>query len=181
MSDLLILSELETKDASFTEEENQELEQLDINEIISQTLASLRRKINEKEIRENVELDPNIPKISGNKFFIEQMFTNLIDNAVKYNQCGGEVQIRTSTNEDKILIKIADTGIGIPKDHQDRIFERFYRVDKNRSRSIGGTGLGLSIVKHIVLVHGGEIKLESELDKGSEFTIELPINREFLQ
>ena len=178
VSDLLILSELETKDSTFTEQGNQDLEQLDINEIISQTLASLRRKINEKEIHEKVELDPTVPKINGIKFFIEQMFTNLIDNAIKYNQCGGQVHISTGSNEDKILVKISDTGIGIPKDHQDRIFERFYRVDKNRSRSIGGTGLGLSIVKHIVLVHGGEIKLESELDKGSEFTIELPLNRE---
>ena len=103
------------------------------------------------------------------------MFTNLIDNAVKYTDCGGKVKVVSSVNNGNVTVKISDSGIGIPKEHQDRIFERFYRVDKNRSREIGGTGLGLSIVKHIVLVHGGSIDLVSEEEKGSEFTIELPV------
>ncbi len=175
VSDLLILSELEGKDTLFTEGSNEDFESLNINEIIKQTLSSLRRKINEKQIEESVDLGDSLPPIKGIKFFLEQMFTNLIDNSVKYTECGGKVSVNSSLKGDNIVIKIADTGIGIPKDHQDRIFERFYRVDKNRSRDIGGTGLGLSIVKHIVLVHGGKINLVSEEEKGSEFTIELPV------
>jgi len=175
VSDLLILSELEGKDSLFAESSNEDFESININEIIKQTLYSLKRKVNEKQIEESVELEENLPQIKGIKFFLEQMFTNLIDNAVKYNKGGGKVSIKSFVNENNVVIKISDTGIGIPKDHQDRIFERFYRVDKNRSREIGGTGLGLSIVKHIVLVHGGTISLVSEEGKGSEFTIELPL------
>jgi len=178
VSDLLILSELEGKDSLFSEDSDQDFEQINVNEIITQTLASLKRKIKEKEIHENIDLEDSLPPIWGIKFFLEQMFTNLIDNAVKYNKCAGEMRINSYSNENYIVIKISDSGIGIPREHQDRIFERFYRVDKNRSREIGGTGLGLSIVKHIVLVHGGKITLDSEEGKGSEFTIELPINLE---
>jgi len=175
VSDLLILSELEGKDTLFAESSNEDFESININEIIKQTLSSLKRKVNEKQIEESVELGENLPQIKGIKFFLEQMFTNLIDNAVKYNKSGGKVSIKSFVNKDNVVIKISDTGIGIPKDHQDRIFERFYRVDKNRSREIGGTGLGLSIVKHIVLVHGGIISLVSEEGKGSEFIIKLPL------
>ena len=175
VSDLLILSELEGKDTLFAESSNEDFEYINVNEIIKQTLASLKRKINEKQIDESIDLEDGLPQIKGIKFFLEQMFTNLIDNAVKYTESGGKVIVSSSLEGDNIVIRIADTGIGIPKDHQDRIFERFYRVDKNRSREIGGTGLGLSIVKHIVLVHGGNINLVSEEEKGSEFTIELPV------
>ena len=178
VSDLLILSELEGKDSLFSENSSQDFEQININEVIMQTLASLKRKIKEKEIKEKIELEDSLPPINGIKFFLEQMFTNLIDNAVKYNKCAGEMKINSFSSNNSIVIKISDSGIGIPKEDQDRIFERFYRVDKNRSREIGGTGLGLSIVKHIVLVHGGTISLKSEEEKGSEFTIELPINHE---
>ena len=176
VSDLLILSELEGKDSLYSDDSKQEFEQLNVNEIILQTLASLKRKIKEKEINEKIDLEDGLPAISGIKFFMEQMFTNLIDNAVKYNKCSGEMRVNTYSDENSVVIKISDTGIGIPKEHQDRIFERFYRVDKNRSREIGGTGLGLSIVKHIVLAHGGTINLDSEVESGSEFTIELPID-----
>ncbi|MGI9554265.1 MAG: sensor histidine kinase [Thermodesulfobacteriota bacterium] len=175
VSDLLILSELEGKDSLFSEDSDQDFEQINVNEIILQTVASLNRKIKDKEIQEKIELEESMPPINGIKFFLEQMFTNLIDNSIKYNHCGGEVKIKTYSNANNVVIKITDTGLGIPKEQQDRIFERFYRVDKNRSREIGGTGLGLSIVKHIVLVHGGNIDLVSEEEKGSEFTIELPI------
>lgn len=104
------------------------------------------------------------------------MLINLIDNAIKYNKYGGEIRLNSYKDVKSAVVKISDTGIGIPKEHQNRVFERFYRVDKNRSREAGGTGLGLSIVKHIVLVHGGSITLSSEMGKGSEFTVELPIN-----
>ena len=103
------------------------------------------------------------------------MLINLIDNAAKYTPEGGAIGIGISTPDSQFIIEVSDTGIGIPKEHLPRIFERFYRVDKTRSRKVGGTGLGLSIVKHIVIMHGGKIEVQSEVGKGSRFIITLPI------
>jgi two-component system phosphate regulon sensor histidine kinase PhoR len=104
---------------------------------------------------------------------LEQMLTNLIDNAIKFNREGGKVTVKFErSTRDQIMI--LDTGEGIPAQYLDRLFERFYRVDRARSREIGGTGLGLAIVKHLARAHGGEISVISELSKGSVFTIELP-------
>ena len=101
---------------------------------------------------------------------------NLCDNAIKYNHNGGEVTVCVNqTNRDTVL-SVKDTGIGIPEESKDRIFERFYRVDKSRSKEVGGTGLGLSIVKHAVMIHKGKIKVNSEMGKGSEFIVVLPNN-----
>jgi len=103
------------------------------------------------------------------------MLVNLIDNAIKYTDKGGiEISLKDGKNYVKIGVK--DTGIGIPREDIERIFERFYVVDKSRSRKLGGTGLGLSIVKHIVLLHNGKIEVESTPGKGTKFTILLPIN-----
>jgi len=102
-----------------------------------------------------------------------QMLTNLIDNAIKFNRDGGEVVISlTKSDRDRILV--SDTGEGIPSHHLDRLFERFYRVDRARSRELGGTGLGLAIVKHLAKSHGGEVTVRSQIGEGTEFTIELP-------
>jgi len=98
----------------------------------------------------------------------------LIDNAIKYTPDGGSVAIRAGAVDDKVIIRIADSGIGIPADVQDRLFERFFRVDKARSRELGGTGLGLSIVKHLTQSFGGAVRVESEVGKGSTFSVELP-------
>ena len=102
------------------------------------------------------------------------MFINLIDNAIKYTPERGSIGIHISQPDSYFRVEIADTGVGIPKEHLPRIFERFYRVDKTRSRKLGGTGLGLSIVKHIVIMHGGKINVQSEEGKGSRFIVELP-------
>ncbi|NLB17082.1 MAG: PAS domain-containing sensor histidine kinase [Clostridiales bacterium] len=101
---------------------------------------------------------------------------NLCDNAIKYNKYGGSVSVYIEVSQYEIKLQIKDTGIGIPRSSLDRIFERFYRVDKSRSKEVGGTGLGLSIVKHAVLIHNGTINVESELGKGTVFTITLPKN-----
>ncbi len=106
---------------------------------------------------------------------LEQLLVNLLDNAVKFNRRGGEVRLAVTREGDRIRITVADTGIGIPSTDLSRIFERFYRVDKARSREMGGTGLGLSIVKHIVERLNGTITVESQLGKGSTFTILLPV------
>ncbi len=99
---------------------------------------------------------------------------NLCDNAIKYNHCGGRVSVSVSQGERETVLKVKDSGIGIPEDEQERIFERFYRVDKSRSKEAGGTGLGLSIVKHAVLIHHGTIRLESSPGQGSEFIVTIP-------
>ncbi len=175
VSDLLILSELEGKGLINSAEDKNEFDQIDVKEAIFHSVVSLESKFNKKNINEKIEVKDNLPLIRGDKFLIEQMLTNLIDNAVKYTPDNGNVIVRAFTTDKIITIEIEDSGIGIPKDHQDRIFERFYRVDKDRSRKMGGTGLGLSIVKHTVLQHNGTISIDSEEQKGTKFTIKLPI------
>jgi heavy metal sensor kinase len=112
--------------------------------------------------------------VMGNKMRLQQLFTNLIDNAIKFTP-EGTVRITMEKNEEVVLIKIKDTGIGIPKGEQERIFKRFYRVDKSRSRETGGVGLGLSIAEWIAYAHHGKIEVKSEVNQGSTFTIYLPI------
>jgi len=104
---------------------------------------------------------------------LEQMLTNLVDNAIKFNREGGSVTIRYQ-NGDRDRILVEDTGDGIPPQHLERLFERFYRVDRARSRDLGGTGLGLVIVKHLAKAHAGEVTVESKMGEGSVFTIDLP-------
>jgi two-component system phosphate regulon sensor histidine kinase PhoR len=106
---------------------------------------------------------------------LEQACVNLLDNAIKYSPENSVVRIAASRAEDEIQVRFQDMGIGIAKRHLPRLFERFYRVDKARSRKLGGTGLGLAIVKHIAQAHGGDITVESELEKGSTFTLHLPV------
>jgi len=98
----------------------------------------------------------------------------LIDNAIKYTKESGLIEISLSEQGQAVCVTVQDNGIGIPQKHRDRVFERFYRVDKARSRELGGTGLGLSIVKHIVLVHNGNIAIESELNKGTKISVTFP-------
>ncbi|MCH3964065.1 MAG: cell wall metabolism sensor histidine kinase WalK [Clostridium sp.] len=113
--------------------------------------------------------------IYGNKDKFKQMMINLVDNAIKYSDNGGQVKITASSEDEVCVIEVEDNGVGISKEHQERLFERFYRVDKARSRSQGGTGLGLAIVKHIVMGFAGSIKVESEIGKGSKFIVRIPI------
>jgi signal transduction histidine kinase len=112
--------------------------------------------------------------VIGDKVRLQQLFTNLIDNAIKYTS-RGSIHVTVEKNKDSALVKIRDTGIGIPKEEQEKIFKRFYRVDKSRSRETGGVGLGLSIAEWIVHAHHGRIEVESELNQGSTFTVNLPI------
>ena len=117
----------------------------------------------------------DLPNPLVDKLLIEQVFVNLIDNAIKYTPSGGIITVSSETNESEVIVYVSDTGIGITSDALPRIFERFYRVDKGRSREIGGTGLGLSITKHILLQHGGRIWAESVFGKGSVFKFALPL------
>lgn len=175
VSDLLVLSELESKDSFYSTSGGKDFEPVKFSEIVNQSVMSLKGKMDEKDMTLNVDISEDIPDIKGNKFLLEQMVSNLVDNAIKYTPSGGNIKIATHTKDNSIILTVSDTGIGIPREDRDRIFERFYRVDKTRSRKIGGTGLGLSIVKHIVLLHGGTISVESELNRGSSFLVKLPV------
>ena len=102
---------------------------------------------------------------------LEEVVYNLCDNAIRYNKENGQVLLKVTHEAEAVILQVKDTGIGIPKEHHNRIFERFYRVDKSRSKSTGGTGLGLAIVKHIAAIHDATIELESEEDKGTCITL----------
>ena len=110
--------------------------------------------------------------ISGVRRLLYEVVYNLCDNAIKYNKQGGYVKVSVSENADNVQISVSDNGIGIAPEHQDKIFERFYRVDKSHSKQSGGTGLGLSIVKHAVQYHHGKITVDSDLDKGTDISIQ---------
>ncbi len=129
--------------------------------------------------RKNITLTSDIKevKLYGVKQLLSEMIYNLLDNAIKYNKDNGTVDLTVSEENDNAIISVKDSGIGIAKEDQERIFERFYRVDKSHSKATGGTGLGLSIVKHTVMYHHGKIEVNSELNKGTEIKIILPITK----
>ena len=117
-------------------------------------------------------------RVVGSDYLIREMFYNLCDNAVKYNHDGGKIHVTIREDDDNAVISFADTGIGIPESEQDRVFERFYRVDKSHSRTLGGTGLGLSIVKHAAQVQNASVEMKSEPDIGTTITVYFPFDRE---
>ncbi|HEC69940.1 MAG TPA: HAMP domain-containing histidine kinase [Candidatus Omnitrophica bacterium] len=166
VSDLLLLSELEEKGLT------QIKEKMNLEEIAENVCKIFEQKAKEKNLKLSLICESK-PVIKGDPFKLEQMFINLIDNAIKYTE-KGEVSVLLKQIGKEVIVKVKDTGIGIPEEHLDRIFERFYVVDKSRSKKLGGTGLGLSIVKHIVLLHNGKIDVESTPGKGTEFTITFP-------
>lgn len=150
--------------------------QLPIEEVSLWTLAGEVREIlqyaaEKKQVSIDITGDPGI--LHGVQSLLFELIYNLMDNGIRYNKTGGSVKVSVADEENRVILKIADTGIGIPPEHQTKIFERFYRVDKSHSRTSGGTGLGLSIVKHAVKYHQGTIKIDSEEGKGTCITVEL--------
>jgi two-component system phosphate regulon sensor histidine kinase PhoR len=127
----------------------------------------------DKQLSLAMDVQKNLPPIKADLFKIEQMLINLLDNAVKYTDRGG-IAVSVDAQGKRVRIRVRDTGIGIPQDDIPRVFERFYVVDKSRSRKSGGTGLGLAIVKHIVLQHSGTIGIESVPGEGTTVTVALP-------
>ncbi|MYH39660.1 MAG: PAS domain-containing protein, partial [Candidatus Dadabacteria bacterium] len=172
-SDLLVLSELESGETD-TQDSRKGDEEIDIRETILRSVGSLDSLFSKNRVNLSLEIEDGMPPYRANRFLVERMLINLVENSAKYTPADGSVSVRASAQNGSLRIEIEDNGIGIPPEHHERIFERFYRVDKNRSREIGGTGLGLSIVKHIVIQHGGTIALRSTEGEGSTFTVELP-------
>lgn len=168
INDILQLSEIENAKSDTNIEEH------DLSGIISEVLAILTPEAGKKGVELKADLAKKII-VKVNRDRIKQLLINLVDNAIKYNRENGNVLVRAAKSEGSLAIIVEDTGIGIEEQHLSRIFERFYRVDRGRSRSMGGTGLGLSIVKHIVNLYDGSVFVESEPGKGSKFTVLLPL------
>ena len=166
IEDIMRLSEIE--ETIYTEKDP-----VNLLSIAQQTARRLADLAQQKQVGINVRGEDVI--LYANAVNMSELFFNLMENGIKYNKQGGSLNVSVMRKEDYAQIQINDTGIGIPSEHQSRIFERFYRVDKSRSKQTGGTGLGLSIVKHIVERHDGEIRLISEVDKGTCITIKLPL------
>ena len=166
VNDLLMLSSLE-------EGASLELEVIDLRSFIENVARIFDQRLKDKQLALVVEVKESLPAIKADQFKLEQVVVNLLDNAVKYTE-RGEIVVSVDIHDQQVSIQVRDTGIGIPKDAIPRIFERFYVVDKSRSRKSGGTGLGLSIVKHIVLLHNGAIRVESTPGEGTTFTVTLP-------
>lgn len=148
---------------------------LDSALLLKRAVAVMDNQAKVKSISLKLDLPPALPKIKGDEARFLQVMINLLDNAIKYTPQGGKVIVSAKAVSDVLEIDISDTGIGIASEDLPRIFERFYRVDKARSRELGGTGLGLSIVKHIVQAHGGQVRVVSELGKGSTFSFTIPL------
>ncbi|MFZ4591280.1 MAG: HAMP domain-containing sensor histidine kinase [Ignavibacteria bacterium] len=169
IDDLLLLSKVEQiKDARYLKFEDK-----NVSEIIKTAVENLSHKAEIKGIRLNLVCDEGLI-FPLNSNLIEQAIINLIDNSIKYCANNSEINVSAVIFEKALNITVADNGIGIPKEDIPRLFERFYRVDKARTREEGGTGLGLSIVKHICFVHNGTVEVESEVNKGSKFIIKIP-------
>ncbi len=149
-----------------------------LKELIAHTVASFADRLSHKNQVLNIAVNPEDLEAWVDEEKMQRTLSNLLDNAHKYTPAGGQIEICAKQELDRIKIEVSDNGEGIPSEHLPRIFERFYRVDKARSRQLGGTGLGLAIVKHIVLAHGGEISVESKVGAGTKFTIHLPKTRE---
>lgn len=166
VNDLLTLSKLE-------HDKSLEKENVVIDSFLENILKIFSHRIHTKGLELTIEHNSQITLMQADRFKLEQVFINLIDNAVKYTD-KGSINISIDDDETNLIFKISDSGNGIAEEHLPRLFERFYVVDKSRSRRMGGTGLGLSIAKHIVNLHNGTIEVESEIGKGTTFIIKLP-------
>lgn len=174
INDLLQLSKIESQEIKM------EFQPVVLKELVEGVVSNFKEAIKQKAHIIEINIPPDFPTIEVDPQRIEQVFINLLDNAIKFTPQKGRICIKAVDRGEDIRVEVSDTGIGIPQEHLPRIFERFYRVDKARSRELGGTGLGLSIVKHIVQAHRGKVGVESELGKGSNFFFILPKNQFFL-
>jgi two-component system, OmpR family, phosphate regulon sensor histidine kinase PhoR len=172
-ADLVTLSRVELKQQTF---------QFDVypaNELLREAIDVVRPLADKKGVRLVEQPGPEEAEVSCDPEAVSQILSNLLDNAIKYTPEGGDVAVGAAPDGDTVKFSVRDSGCGIPEEELPRLFERFYRVDKARSRELGGTGLGLSIVKHLVLAHGGQVWVESRKNEGSTFWFTLPTTRKF--
>lgn len=168
INDLLSLSRIESRELMLR------LESLELGPEIKQIVDKLKPRFQKKELGLSVAVPGHPVIVRADRDRMEQVLLNLLENSLMYTPSGGHVEVGVQDESNMVVVSVKDTGIGIPPDDLPRIFERFYRVDRARSRKLGGTGLGLAIVKHLVEAHGGKVWVESELGKGSQFYFTLP-------
>jgi two-component system phosphate regulon sensor histidine kinase PhoR len=169
VEDVLSLARLETPEAELS------LSEVDLPELLHSIMRDWEKRFEARQLKSHLNFPGNLPLLEADESRLQEIIYNLLDNAVKYSQPGGTVFLRAEIDGGRVRISVADQGVGIPEADLPRIFERFYRADKARSRELGGTGLGLSIVKHIVQLHGGSVEASSELGKGTTISVLLPI------
>ncbi|MBO6213985.1 MAG: HAMP domain-containing histidine kinase, partial [Lachnospiraceae bacterium] len=166
VEDIIKLEEMDERMESY------EFEEVDLNDIAKEVCEHLRIAASQKGVK--VKLSEGEAIIYGTRSIVFEMLYNLCDNAIKYNVEGGSIDIKTYTDREGVFFDIWDTGIGIPPEEQELVFDRFYRVDKSRSRGLGGTGLGLSIVRQGVILHSGDIKIISNEGEGTRIILRFP-------
>lgn len=167
VNDISELSEIESGAVHLT------IEEFELRQLVDEVFSGLAPRAAKSGVSLNNQA-PETAEVAADRHRLEQILVNLVDNAIKFNHPGGNVSVSLENFGDGAIIKVRDTGQGISAEHLPRVFERFYRVDKARSREVGGTGLGLAIVKHLAILHGGEAHVTSEPGVGSEFSVKLP-------
>ncbi len=172
LADLALLSNSESY------RQNLDYENIDVNKMISSVCKSLRVIADEKSIEIRHENSLALVEVMADPEQLEKLLSNLVRNAIRYNKKNGSIRIWAEEDEKEIVLNVQDTGIGIAQEHLQNVFERFYRVDKARTRSEGGSGLGLAICKWIAEIHGGKIEVSSKIDRGTHFSVRLPRNLE---
>ena len=169
VDDLLTLAKLESGRS------NLQVGEIELPRLFADVTRDWEKKFAEKKLKATVELSRDLPALYADEGRLQEVLYNLIDNAVKYAPENGNISLAATRRDHQLVLAVSDDGVGIAPDDLPRIFERFYRVDKARSRALGGTGLGLSIVKHIAQLHGGRVEAESELGKGTTIRVTLPL------
>jgi two-component system phosphate regulon sensor histidine kinase PhoR len=170
VEDLLTLAQLESTNP------NLQLSDVRLSELFAAIVRDWAKKFAEKKLSVDVGIASDVPIIRADETRLQEVLYNLLDNALKYSRPGGKIRLQAQRRGDDIALSVSDTGVGISNTDLPRIFERFYRADKARSRELGGTGLGLSIVKHIAQMHGGGVEAESALGRGTTIRVMIPLN-----
>jgi two-component system phosphate regulon sensor histidine kinase PhoR len=170
VDDLLSLAQLESAQATL------DLGVVRLDELFNNLIRDWKEKLAAKNLKVVVDLTPEALTLHADGTRLEEALYNLLDNALKFSRENGQIHLQAARRGPDIVLSVADNGLGIDKEHLPRIFERFYRADKARSRELGGTGLGLAIVKHIAQLHGGRVEAESELGRGTTISVVLPAN-----
>ena len=168
VDDLLTLAQLESRNTTL------QFSDVQLAELFESVIRDWGKQLAKKRLKVAVDLSPEAQTIRADETRLHEVLYNLLDNAVKYSREDGEIHLQAAQHDHEIVLSVTDNGIGISKDDLPRIFERFYRADKARSRELGGTGLGLAIVKHIAQLHGGRAEAESELGRGTTIRVVLP-------